>query len=72
MASISWAASAPLPMKPLAPARSACRTCSSSSKVVRTRILNAFAVIALIAAGFGIVNTLLMSVSERTRERSVC
>ena len=31
-------------------------------------ILNAFAVIALIAAGFGIVNTLLMSVQERTRE----
>jgi putative ABC transport system permease protein len=31
-------------------------------------ILNAFAVIALIAASFGIVNTLLMSVQERTRE----
>lgn len=31
-------------------------------------ILNAFAVIALVAAGFGIVNTLLMSVQERTRE----
>lgn len=31
-------------------------------------ILNAFAVIALIAAGFGIINTLLMSVQERTRE----
>ncbi|MET0480389.1 MAG: FtsX-like permease family protein [Mycetocola sp.] len=31
-------------------------------------VLNAFAVIALIAAGFGIVNTLLMSVQERTRE----
>lgn len=31
-------------------------------------ILNAFAGIALIAAGFGIVNTLLMSVQERTRE----
>lgn len=31
-------------------------------------ILNAFAAIALLAAGFGIVNTLLMSVQERTRE----
>ncbi|TDN91531.1 ABC transporter permease [Microbacterium sp. BK668] len=31
-------------------------------------VLNAFAVIALIAAGFEIVNTLLMSVQERTRE----
>ena len=31
-------------------------------------VLNAFAVIALIAAGFGIINTLLMSVQERTRE----
>ena len=31
-------------------------------------ILDAFAVIALIAAAFGIVNTLLMSVQERTRE----
>jgi putative ABC transport system permease protein len=31
-------------------------------------VLNGFAVIALIAAGFGIVNTLLMSVQERTRE----
>lgn len=31
-------------------------------------VLNAFAVIALLAAGFGIVNTLLMSVKERTRE----
>ncbi len=31
-------------------------------------MLNAFAVIALIAAGFGIINTLLMSVQERTRE----
>jgi putative ABC transport system permease protein len=31
-------------------------------------ILNAFAIIALVAAGFGIVNTLLMSVQERTRE----
>lgn len=31
-------------------------------------ILNGFAVIALIAAGFGIVNTLFMSVQERTRE----
>jgi putative ABC transport system permease protein len=31
-------------------------------------VLNAFAGIALIAAGFGIVNTLLMSVQERTRE----
>lgn len=31
-------------------------------------VLNAFAVIALIAAGFGIINTLLMSVRERTRE----
>ncbi|MBK8445683.1 MAG: ABC transporter permease [Micropruina sp.] len=31
-------------------------------------ILNGFAAIALLAAGFGIVNTLLMSVQERTRE----
>ncbi|HWH25362.1 MAG TPA: ABC transporter permease [Pseudolysinimonas sp.] len=31
-------------------------------------ILNGFAIIALLAAGFGIVNTLLMSVQERTRE----
>ncbi|WP_345800116.1 ABC transporter permease [Microbacterium sp. AZCO] len=31
-------------------------------------VLNAFAVIALLAAGFGIVNTLYMSVQERTRE----
>jgi putative ABC transport system permease protein len=31
-------------------------------------VLDAFAVIALIAAAFGIVNTLLMSVQERTRE----
>ena len=31
-------------------------------------VLNAFAAIALIAAGFGIINTLLMSVQERTRE----
>jgi putative ABC transport system permease protein len=31
-------------------------------------VLNAIAVIALIAAGFGIINTLLMSVQERTRE----
>jgi putative ABC transport system permease protein len=31
-------------------------------------VLDTFAVIALIAAGFGIVNTLLMSVQERTRE----
>ena len=31
-------------------------------------VLNGFAVIALLAAGFGIVNTLLMSVQERTRE----
>lgn len=31
-------------------------------------VLNAFAVVALIAASFGIVNTLLMSVQERTRE----
>lgn len=31
-------------------------------------VLDAFAVITLIAAGFGIVNTLLMSVQERTRE----
>ncbi len=33
-----------------------------------TLLLSAFAVIALIAAGFGIVNTLYMSVQERTRE----
>ncbi|MFF2050580.1 ABC transporter permease [Leifsonia sp. NPDC058194] len=31
-------------------------------------VLNVFAVIALLAASFGIVNTLLMSVQERTRE----
>jgi putative ABC transport system permease protein len=31
-------------------------------------VLNAFAIIALIAAAFGIINTLLMSVQERTRE----
>jgi putative ABC transport system permease protein len=31
-------------------------------------VLDAFAVIALIAAAFGIINTLLMSVQERTRE----
>ncbi|WP_347110908.1 FtsX-like permease family protein [Paenarthrobacter sp. S56] len=31
-------------------------------------VLDAFAIIALLAAGFGIVNTLLMSVQERTRE----
>jgi len=31
-------------------------------------VLNGFATIALLAAGFGIVNTLLMSVQERTRE----
>ncbi|GAA5035036.1 ABC transporter permease [Microbacterium fluvii] len=31
-------------------------------------VLNGFAVIALLAASFGIVNTLLMSVQERTRE----
>lgn len=31
-------------------------------------VLNAFAIVALLAAGFGIVNTLLMSVQERTRE----
>jgi putative ABC transport system permease protein len=31
-------------------------------------VLDAFAVIALLAAGFGIINTLLMSVQERTRE----
>lgn len=31
-------------------------------------VLNAFSVIALIAAGLGIVNTLFMSVQERTRE----
>lgn len=31
-------------------------------------VLNAFAMIALLAAAFGIVNTLLMSVQERTRE----
>lgn len=35
---------------------------------VVTGVLNAFAMIALLAAGFGIVNTLLMSVQERTRE----
>ncbi len=31
-------------------------------------VLNGFAVIALVAAGIGIVNTLFMSVQERTRE----
>ena len=31
-------------------------------------VLDAFAIIALVAAAFGIVNTLLMSVQERTRE----
>ncbi|MFZ4892991.1 ABC transporter permease [Plantibacter sp. Mn2098] len=31
-------------------------------------VLNAFAVIALLAASFGIINTLFMSVQERTRE----
>jgi putative ABC transport system permease protein len=31
-------------------------------------VLNAFAIIALLAAAFGIVNTLYMSVQERTRE----
>ncbi|MBM7503596.1 ABC transporter permease [Agromyces aurantiacus] len=31
-------------------------------------VLSAFAIVALIAASFGIVNTLLMSVQERTRE----
>ncbi|WP_308465731.1 ABC transporter permease [Rathayibacter soli] len=31
-------------------------------------VLDAFAIIALVAAGFGIINTLLMSVQERTRE----
>ncbi len=31
-------------------------------------VLNAFAAIALVAAGFGIINTLYMSVQERTRE----
>ena len=31
-------------------------------------VLNGFAILALLAAGFGIVNTLLMSVQERTRE----
>jgi putative ABC transport system permease protein len=31
-------------------------------------VLNAFAIIALLAAGFGIINTLLMSVQERTKE----
>ena len=33
-----------------------------------TWVLGGFAVIALVAASFGIVNTLLMSVQERTRE----
>lgn len=33
-----------------------------------TFVLNGFAVIALLAASFGIVNTLLMSVQERTKE----
>ncbi len=31
-------------------------------------VLNGFAIIALLAAGFGIINTLLMSVQERTKE----
>lgn len=33
-----------------------------------TGVLNAFAVVSLLAAAFGIINTLLMSVQERTRE----
>lgn len=33
-----------------------------------TYVLNSFAIIALLAASFGIVNTLLMSVQERTKE----
>lgn len=33
-----------------------------------TWVLNSFALIALLAAGFGIVNTLFMSVTERTKE----
>lgn len=33
-----------------------------------TAVLNGFAIIALLAASFGIVNTLLMSVQERTKE----
>lgn len=33
-----------------------------------TYVLNGFAIIALLAASFGIVNTLLMSVQERTKE----
>lgn len=33
-----------------------------------TGVLNAFAIVALLAAAFGIVNTLLMIVQERTRE----
>lgn len=33
-----------------------------------TYVLNGFAVIALLAASFGIINTLLMSVEERTKE----
>lgn len=33
-----------------------------------TYVLNGFALIALLAAAFGIINTLLMSVQERTRE----
>lgn len=33
-----------------------------------TTVLNIFAAIALVAAGFGIVNTLLMAVQERTKE----
>jgi putative ABC transport system permease protein len=33
-----------------------------------TYVLNAFAIIALLAASFGIVNTLLMAVQERTKE----
>lgn len=35
---------------------------------VAVLVLNVFAIIALFAAGFGIVNTLFMSVQERTRE----
>jgi putative ABC transport system permease protein len=31
-------------------------------------VLNGFALIALLAAGFGIINTLLMSIQERTKE----
>ncbi|WP_194397340.1 ABC transporter permease [Microbacterium atlanticum] len=60
--------------KQLADADLAGQTVEDQLGVVQTVIngiigvLSAFAIVALIAAAFGIVNTLLMSVQERTRE----